>query len=164
VLDIPSPTLIIPSAGPTLIVLTPVAPAIAPWLTPYSARGATQTLDVIFGGAALGSLIQRDVNANLIDMTNPAFRKYQSIITCRDSETPGLDAAWLGAKVTIACAVELAYPVGGSPSRPPVPGSTRTQGNTAFYRPLLAMMIYDVKNSFDEYACRYSYTIASQEV
>jgi hypothetical protein len=158
------PRLTIPSTGPTLIVLTPISPAIAPWLTPYSARGATQTLDVIFGGEALGSLIQRDVNANLIDMTNPAFRKFQSIITCRDSETPGLDAAWLGAKVTIACAAELAYPVGGSPSRTPVSGSTRTQGGTMFYRPLLNMMIFDIKNSFDEYASRYSYTIASQEV
>ena len=154
----------VPSAGPTLIVLTPVSPAVGPWLTPYSARGATQTLDVILGGSALGTLIQRDVNANLIDMTNPAFRKFQSIISCRDSETPGLDAAWLGAKVTIACACELAYPVGGAPSRTPVSGSTRTQGGTNFYRPILNMMIYDIKNSFDEYQCRYSYTIASQEV
>jgi hypothetical protein len=158
------PALSIPATGPTLIVLTPVAPAIAPWLTPFSARGATQTLDVILGGEALGSLIQRDVNANLMDMTNPAFRKYQSIITCRDSETPGLDKAWLGAKVTLACALELAYPVGGSPDRTPVSGSTRTQGNTTFYRPLLTMMIYDLKNSFDEYASRYSYSIATQEV
>jgi hypothetical protein len=154
----------IPTALPTLIVLTPTAPATAPTLTPYSARGATQTLDVILGGEALGSLIQRDVNGNAMDMTSPQFRKYQSIITCRDSETPGLDEAWLGAKVTVACAIELAYPVGGSPGRTPVSGSTRTQGNTTFYRPLLNMIIYDVKNSFDEWACRYSYTIASQEI
>lgn len=156
--------LVLPVGGPTLIVLTPITPAIAPWLTPYSARGATQTLDVILGGSALGSLIQRDVNGNLMDMTAPQFRKYQSIITCRDSETPGLDEAWLGAKVTVACAVELAYPVGGSPGRTPVSGSTRTQGNTTFYRPLLNCMVFDVKNSFDEYACRYNYTISVQEV
>jgi hypothetical protein len=154
----------VPSAGPTLIVLTPVSPSVGPWLPPYSARGATQTLDVILGGSALGSLIQRDVNANLIDMTSSQFRKFQTVITCRDSETPGLDAAWLGAKVTIACAAELAYPVGGSPSRTPVSGSTRQQGNTMFYRPILSCMVFDLKNSFDEYSCRYSYTISAQEV
>lgn len=154
----------VPSAGPTFLALTPVTPATAPWLTPYSARGATQTLDVILGGSALGSLIQRDVNGNAIDMTAPQFRKYQSVITCRDSETPGLDNAWLGAKVTLACAAELAYAVGGSPARTPVSGSTRTQGSVVFYRPILTMMVFDAKNSFDEYASRYNWSISLQEV
>jgi hypothetical protein len=156
----------VPTGGPTLIVLTPISPATAPTLTPYSARGATQTLDLISGvsGGALGTVIQRDINGTLLDLTNPAFRKYQSVIACRDSETPGLDAGWLGAQVTFDSAAELAYPSGGSPARTPVTGSERSEGSTVFYRPVLTMMVFDIKNSFDEYNSRYSYSISMQEI
>ncbi len=65
------------------------------------------------------------------------FRKYKSSISCRDQEPPAIDGVWPGHVVTVECVAELSYPTGGSPARPVVSGSTRTQGGFVFYRPQL---------------------------
>jgi hypothetical protein len=141
--------------------------ALTPVVTPYGARGLTQTLDVIAGiggGNALGSWLRRDINGVLTDQSDIRLRKYESVVTCRDTMTPALDASWIGAAVTVSCAVELSYPVGGSAQRPAVSGSTRTEAGFVFYRPLLQMMVAEIKNSFQEYSAAYAWQLRLVEI
>jgi hypothetical protein len=79
------------------------------------------------------------------------FRKYKSSISCRDQEPPAIDGVWPGHVVTVECVAELSYPTGGSPARPVVSGSTRTQGGFVFYRPQLQMLVTGFSANRDEY-------------
>jgi hypothetical protein len=51
----------------------------------------------------------------------------------------------------VECVAELSYPTGGSPARPVVSGSTRTQGGFVFYRPQLQMRVTGFSANRDEY-------------
>ena len=128
----------------------------------YSARGLTQTLDVIPESKHLA----RTVNGNLVDLSNPAFRKYLSRITCTDVNTPPLDNLWPGMEVTVHCAAELSYATGnpGSPFKPVVSGSSYTDGDFTFYRPLLLMRVADVRHNFDEWKHDNGWEISLEEV
>jgi hypothetical protein len=156
-------------AGPTLLTITPLSGSSAFTLTPYSARGLTQTLEPISstgasGGNAMGTWLKRDINGNLVNLAYPQFQKYASTITCRDTETPSFDDAWIGATVQVDCACELNYLTGGSPARPPVSGSERTEGDYTFYRPSLTMMVAEIKNSFAEWEAEYAWQLSLFEV
>jgi hypothetical protein len=151
-------------ANGTLLVLTPLATA-TPVLTPYAARGLTQTLELISGGGAGQSQwLRRDVNGNLQDVSDIRFRKYRSTVSCRDGETPCVDNAWIGLQVQVSCIVELSYPTGGSPARTVVTGSTRTQGSITYYRPQLTCLVASIKNSAQEYAALNSWEVDLEEV
>lgn len=97
----------------------------------YSARGLTQTLEPIEAAASL----RRTINGALKDLSFAQFRKYKSTISCQDQEPPALDGVWPGRVVTVDCVAQLSYPVDGSPARPMVAGSGRTEGAFAIYRP-----------------------------
>lgn len=146
----------------TLLVLTPLSGAAAIQLTPYSARGLTQTLDLIGNNQA--QQIRRDVNGFMRNLTDSRFRKYRSTITCRDTETPCLDGGWIGEEVEVSCALELSFLTGGTPQRPVVSGSERTEGDFTFYRPLLTMMVSAITDSFAEYRADYSWQITLEEI
>ena len=138
-------------------------------LTPYSTRGVTQTLEPIAtvtgSGQAAGTFIRRDINGFLVNMFPIQLRKYQSTVTCRDVETPALDNAWLGQIISVACTAELNYLTAtGTPQRPEVSGSSYVEGDFTFYRPLLTMMVMDIKSSFAEYPAFYSWEVQLQEV
>lgn len=152
----------------TLFLLTPISGSYAPFLTPYSARGLTQTLELIKGtsggGNPLGTQLRYDVNYNLIDLTVTASRKYLSTVSCRDTETPALDDVWIGTICEVSCALELSYPTGATPIRPAVAGSERSEGHINFYRPLLTMMVVDPKISFEEYPGVYAWQMLLAEV
>ena len=113
----------------------------------YQARGLSQTLQPIKAAQQL----ERTVNAALVDISNPAFRKYASKITCTDVHVPPLDNLWPGMEVTVECAAALCYATGnpGSPARPVV--ATWTQGAFTFYRPLLTMRVVDFNEQFEEW-------------
>ena len=115
------------SAADTLLVLTGVG------VPSYSARGLTQTLEPIEAAAQL----RRSINGDLLDLSYGPFRKYKSTISCQDQEPPAFDGVWPGRVITVDCVAELSYPAGGSPTRPVVSGSARTEGTFVFYRPLL---------------------------
>ena len=157
-------TLIPPSLPEgTLLVLTPLSTA-TPVLTPYAARGLTQTLEVIMGaGGRGGAWLRRDVNGVLRDASDTRFRKYKSTITCRDGETPCIDNAWIGLQVQVSCVVELSYPTGGAAGRTVVSGSSRTQGSITYYRPQLTMLVTSIKNSGQEYTALQSWEINLEE-
>ena len=157
------PTLVPPTLpNGTLLVLTPIS-TVTPTLTPFAARGITQTLELLTGAGASGWL-RRDVNGNLQDVSDTRFRKYRSNVSCRDGETPCLDGAWIGLEVQVDCAVELSYPTGGSPARSVVSGSSRTQGSVTYYRPSLTMLVASIKNSGQEWAAINNWEIGLEEV
>lgn len=146
----------------TLLVLTPLSGAAALQLTPYAARGLTQTLEVDQGGA--NGWLRRDVNGNLRSVADTRFRKYKSTISCKDGETPVIDGAWIGEAVEVSCACELSYVTGGTAQRPAVADSTRTQGSVTYYRPLLTMLVAGIKIGLPEYSGVYDWEVSLEEV
>lgn len=127
----------------------------------YSARGLTQTLTPIGQSKQLA----RSINGALIDLSLSQFQKYASQITCTDQRAPAIDGIWPGQEVTVACAAEIPYPVGGSPSRPVAPDSEpHTEGNHVFYRPVLEMRVISFDVSFAEWQADYAWTIDLEEI
>lgn len=147
----------------TLLVITPLSGVDGFWLPPFSARGLTQTLEQIGSDNAVGTLVRRDINGDLVDLTQPQFRKYATTITCKDVHAPTLDDAWIGQLVQIDCALELNYPTGRSASRTEVPGSSRQEGHFTFYRPRITVRIVSVSHGFEEYGADYNWKLGAQE-
>lgn len=156
------PVIIPPNA--TLLVLTPLSGFTSLKLTPYSARGLTQTYEILTGSGGGGEWLRRDVNGFLRSVADTRFRKYRSTITCRDGETPCLDNAWVGEACEVSCVFELNYPTGATPQRPVVSGSSRVQGTITYYRPMLLMLVKDIKVSLPEYPAIYDWSIDLEEV
>ena len=128
---------------------------------PYSARGLTQTLEPIGSAAQL----RRTVNGALVDLSDSAFRKYQSTISCQDQEPPAVDGVWPGKTVTVECVAELCFLTsGGAPARPVVAGSQRVEGEFTFYRPELTMLVTGFSVSRDEYGAAVSWQLQLEEV
>jgi len=150
----------------TYFLISPESGGNTPTLTPYSARGLTQTYEPLAsaGGSGAERWLRRDVNGVLRNLVDTRFHKYRSTITCSDGETPCLDDSWVGVTVGVWCAFEFSYPTGGTPARPAVAGSTRTQGGITYYRPALNMMITDIKNSFREYSAVNDWSITLEEI
>jgi hypothetical protein len=154
-------------ANGTLLQINPLSGNDALQLTPYAARGLTQTLELITNaGGGESAWLRRDVNGWLRSVVDTRFRKYRSTISCRDGETPCLDNAWIGETVEVYCAAELSFPTGGPnhTQRPTVPGSGRTQGNFTYYRPILVMIVANIKLDFAEYQGTYNWSIDLEEV
>lgn len=127
----------------------------------YSARGLTQTLTPI----EQAKNYRRDINGNLVDLSNDNFRKYSSTITCKDFNTPAIDGIYVGQVLTVSCVSELSYPTsGGSPMRSVVSGSSRTVGSFTFYRPIMNMMVIGYSTSTDEYMGEVSWQLDLEEV
>jgi hypothetical protein len=147
---------ILPSGADTLLVISGLGGF------QYQARGLTQTLTII---KQLQQQL-RTINGSLIDVSNPAFRKYASKITCTDVDAPPLDNLWPGMVVTVQCAATLCYETGnsGSPYKPITPGSSYTNGHFTFYRPMLSMMVMDVQENFDEWKSDNGWEIDLEEV
>jgi hypothetical protein len=143
----------------TLLRLDPIG------IPPYSARGITQSLELIDAA----SQMRRTVNGTLIDLSEPAFRKYRSTITCTDQQQPALDGVWPGQVLTVDCAAELSYLTsGGSPARPLASTTddpaTRAEGSFSFYRPRLTMMVVSYRTDFDEWGASVNWSLSLEEV
>jgi hypothetical protein len=139
----------------TLLVLSGVG------VPPYSARGLTQTLEPIEASTQL----RRTVNGALVDLSYEPFRKYKSTISCQDYEPPAVDGIWPGQVVTVECVAELCFPTAtGSPARPALTGSERTDGDFTFYRPVLVMRVAGFSLSRDEYGAAVSWQLQLEEI
>lgn len=144
----------------TLLTITPLYGDVGE-LTPYSARGLNQSLELIDDGAA----IFRTINGGLLDLTYDQFRKYKSTISCTDQAAPAFDGMKRGTIVQVDCTHELSYKtVGGSPSRTVVSGSSRVEGDYTFYRPRLTMMVMRFQTSFEEWEARVQWSLELEEV
>ena len=145
----------------TLLTITPLSGAVGE-LTPYSARGLSQTLDLIMD-SPMGQQIHRTINGGLLDLTYDQFRKYRSVISCTDQVAPAFDGMKQGAIVQVDCCIELSYlTAGGSPTRTVV--ASRTEGDYTFYRPRLTMMVIDFKETFAEWDARHQWSLTLEEV
>ena len=126
----------------------------------YSARGLTQTL----GPIDAAKNVRRSVNGLLLDLSHVMFRKYQSKITCTDTNAPSLDGIFPGMTVTVDCVCELAYPDGGAPNRIVVPGSSRLENGFYFYRPRLTMMVVSTSLEIEEWSANAPWEIDLEEI
>jgi hypothetical protein len=124
----------------------------------YSARGLKQTLDPI----KASSVARRTINGALVDLSDAAFHKYQSEISCTDVEAPALDGVMPGMELIVDCVAELVCPTSATPSRTVV--DSRTVGNYTVYRPRLTMMVRDYSQSLDEYARAVNWSLTLEEV
>lgn len=142
-------------ANETLLVLS------GQGVAPYSARGLTQTLEPIQSAANT----RRSINGSLKDLSQPQFRKYSSTITGNDQLAPAVDGLMPGAALTVDCIAELSYKTsGGSPSRPVVPGSSRTDGAYTYYRPRLTMKVVSGPSmTEDEYGRQVQWSLQLEE-
>lgn len=130
-------------------------------MSPYAARGLTQTL----GPIEQAKNIRRTINGESIDLSAEQFRKYASVITGSDQMPPGVDGIWPGHIVEVECIGELQYvTIGGSAARPKVAGSERTEGIYTYYRPVLDMRVMDFDQTFDEWNAQVSWTITLEEI
>lgn len=128
----------------------------------YQARNLTQTLSPI----KQSTQIVRTINGNARDISNPAFRKYASKISCSDVNPPSVDGVFPGKVVTVHCAVSLSYQTGnpGSPHRSAVSGSSYTDGHITYYRPLLTMIVMGWNDAFEEWKAGNTWEIDLEEV
>jgi len=127
-------------------------------MTPYSARGLTQTLEPV---AAI-QITRRTVNGALVNLAPDQMRKYASVISCSDVNVPPWDGLWPGMQVTVDCVVELAFATGGAAQRPVV--ASRTEGAYTFYRPRLQMLVTQNTVSKDEWGVTTSWQLDLEEI
>ncbi len=130
-------------------------------ITPYSARGLTQSLEPI---EAIKTA-RRTINGALKDLSQPQFQKYKSTINGTDQDPPAVDGIWPGMVLTVDCIAELAAPTNSAgPIRPIVPGSQRDADGFTFYRPRLSMMIVGFTVTKDEWGATVSWQLQLEEV
>lgn len=126
----------------TVLVITGVG------LSPFSARGVTQTYAVIDAAKNF----RRTVNGNLKSLSPAQFKKYSCSITFNDTDTPALDGIFIGDEVIVDWVQEFSFvTAGGSPSREVVEGSERIEGDVTFYRPRMTMLVKDFSGSTPEW-------------
>lgn len=150
----------VPGDTGSLLVLTPLSGSNAFTLPPFSAVGVTQVLEPI----DLSGGIYRTVNGDMLDLTEPAFRKYRTSISCTYNRAPVLDKAWQGMIVQMDCACELCWVTGDTPERTMVPDTERTSGHFTFARPRLIVMITKISHAFNEWPADYAWSLEGEEV
>lgn len=130
-------------------------------MSPYAARGLTQTLNPISQSKDL----RRTINGELVDFSVEQFRKYASVISGNDQMPPGVSGVWPGREVQVECIAELYYLTAeGSAERPVAEGSTRTEGAYTYFRPVLDMRVVDFNQSFDEWDAQVSWSLTLEEI
>lgn len=152
----PQPENVLPSGSDTVLTISGLGGF------QYQARGLTQSLSVI----KQTQQQVRTINAVLRDISNHAFRKYASEISCSDINAPPLDGLFPGMIVDVECAAILCYRTGnaGSPNRPEVSGSGWTLGEFTFYRPALTMMVMALDENFEEWKSEFQWKLSLEEV
>lgn len=152
----PSPENVLPTGADTALTISGLGGF------QYQARGLSQTLTPI----KQTQQQVRTINGNMRDISNHAFRKYASEITCMDINAPPLDNLFPGDIVTVECTAVLCYRTGnpGSPNRQVVSGSDWTLGAFSFYRPVLEMMVMDLSENFEEWKSDFQWKLSLEEV
>lgn len=69
----------------------------------YSTRDLTIQLEYI----AQATQVDRDINGNLIDLSEPQFRKYRVTISCTDHESPVFVGVPPGTQITVTTVPQL---------------------------------------------------------
>jgi hypothetical protein len=129
---------------------------------PYSARSLSQTLTPI----AAASVLRRSLTSGrLINLAPPEFKKYKSVITCNDQQSPALDGIWPGDLLTIDCVRPLSFKtIGGTPQRTVVEDSIYIEGIFTFYRPRIVFMVANYTMDGNEYEANQSWQLDLEEL
>ncbi len=129
----------------------------------YSARGLTQ---VLTPAPEAKPTPRRTINGELRWLGLTQMQKFDSTITCTDQEAPAFDGLWPGMSLIIDCVCELGYPIGGSPIRPVVSGSSRSNFDATYtyYRPQITFMVVDYQESNAEYQHDYQWQLNLREI
>ncbi|MDR3187462.1 MAG: hypothetical protein LBT63_03490 [Holosporaceae bacterium] len=71
-------------------------------LPPESARNCVQELFPIPSGE-----FKKSINGDLLFLETTERKRYKSIITCRDVNSPLVDRIWIGSQITLGCIQNL---------------------------------------------------------
>ena len=98
-------------------------------LPPESARNCIQELSPIPNGE-----FKKSVNGNLMFLETTERRKYRSVISCCDVNTPIIDKLWIGSQINVGCIQNLWQAILPGETqikliRPAVAGSVNTVNN-----------------------------------
>lgn len=142
-----------PTSDSTVLILDPIG-------TPdYSARGITETLEV------LGGDLRRTINGELLNLTPTQFRKFRLTWSCDDMDSPALNAIYPGDLLTVAAITELGYLTAtGSPDRPVADGSSRIVGIFTFYRPVLDVRVASWQIETNEWGAATGWRMVAEEL
>jgi hypothetical protein len=71
-------------------------------LPPESARNCIQELSPIPNGE-----FKKTINGNLLFLETSERKRYRSVITCKDVNSPLVDGIWIGSQITVGCIQNL---------------------------------------------------------
>jgi hypothetical protein len=128
-------------------------------IPPYASRGAVEVLKPI----EAATQVERTVNGRSIDISDPNFQKYGSVITCTDQQAP--EFAWPGTIVTVDCLTFLSFRTAtGYAERDAVDGSEYIDGVFTFYRPRLEMRVLTFSINRDDWQAITGWSLSLEEV
>lgn len=117
------------------------------------------SLDPISASAKLA----RTANGVLVDLSDPAYRKYSLSLSADDVRLPALANLWRGERFTVECPICLRER-GTTPSRPVVPGTVALGDGWVEYRPILDALLTDNSLSETEGQGAASWSLSFEEV
>ncbi|MBR1733964.1 MAG: hypothetical protein IJ730_00700 [Alphaproteobacteria bacterium] len=71
-------------------------------MPPESARNCIQTLAPIPNGE-----FHKTINGDSVFFKSTSIKKYKSVITCKDINTPIIDKIWIGSQINVGCIQNL---------------------------------------------------------
>jgi hypothetical protein len=101
-------------------------------LPPESARNCVQELSPVSNGE-----FRKSINGNLLFLETTERKRYRSVITCKDVNSPLVDGIWVGSQILVGCIQNLWQAVN--------PGELKMQ----LIRPAVAGSICAVNNYGD---------------
>jgi hypothetical protein len=127
-------------------------------LPDYALRGVRQTVSLI----DQASRLERTVNGKLVDIGDPAFRKYRTTISGQDQEAPALGDVWPGRLVTVTSVVSWASSGTGATggATGPTGGGTPTGATGVGFTGLVKSFDVEV----DEWAASVSWTMEIEQL
>ena len=107
---------------------------------------------------------RRTVNARLVALGNPAFRKFAGSISASDMILPPIFDLYENQQVTVEWPT-LVRERGATPSRPPVPGTLSSCNGWIEYRPILTCLVTQPPEmSEEEWSGTASWSLELEEV
>lgn len=157
-------------------------------LPPESARNCVQELYPIPNGE-----IKKSINGNILFLEATERKKYKSIISCKDINTPIIDGIWIGSQINIGCiqnlwqainpgkqSIQLIRPAVnnsvcaidkfGNPVEFTIDGDevtlTKTHDERIFicFRPWLTMKVIDFSMETNEWGMSGSWKLITEEI
>lgn len=97
---------------------------------PESARNCVQELYPIPNGE-----FKKSINGNLLFLESTERKRYKSVISCKDINSPIIDGIWIGSSISVGCIQNLWQSINIGETkikliRPPVSGSVAVVNNT----------------------------------